>query len=65
MDCPVESCEQQLLLMRCPKGRQTEEGPEDACLNVNGMTEQPIHKEAASCSTSKILTRPSRQPLPG
>lgn len=61
----MESCEQQLLLMRCPKGRQTEEGPEDACLNVNGMTEQPIHKEAASCSTSGVLHSPLTSALAG
>ena len=63
MDCLLESCEQQLLI-RCPKGKQTEEGPEDACLNVNGMTRQRVHKDAASCSTSDTLQPPSRQPLP-
>ena len=54
MDCLLESCRQQLLIC-CPKGRQTEEGPEDACLNVNGMTERRGHSNAASSSTSNTL----------
>ena len=64
MDCPLVSCRQQLLIC-CPKGRQTEEGPEDACLNVNGMTNRRGYKDAASCSTSATLNPLSRQPLPG
>ena len=64
MDCLLESCQQQLLI-RCPKGRQTEEGPEDVCLNVNGMTGRRGHKDAAVFTTSATLEPPSRQPLPG